>query len=420
MQNKYIHWFNLAACLPPGRDPTSVPSSQEDTMLSLRLLRYAFYTLTILPLLCPAYGDEDVHPEEHAHHAYGSTGHEDYSPLGVMGNHVHQAGEAMFSYRYGIMEMNGNLDGSTSVSTQDILDAGFMMAPTSMRMEMHMLGAMYAASDSITLMAMLPLKRIEMSSRMPMPANPSMTMTRQAKTSGAGDLKLAGILPLWATADHSRTLILNAGLSIPTGSIKETGPGMNAGETMRLPYPMQLGSGTFDLLPGLTYLAEKDDWSWGTQATSVIRLGENGEGYSLGNRFQATAWYSHKLSDTLSASARIEGSTWGNIDGQDDELTPAPGENWMSPNARANLRGGERIDILFGFNIFLDTDKWKEWDRLFIDKDSGQLYQAKPKENSTDKETRLAIEIGFPVHQDLDGPQMENAWRLMAGVHVSF
>jgi len=380
-----------------------------------KILLSIFCTLAILLPLCPAYGDEHVHPEENAHHAHGSTEHTDYSPLGVMGNHVHQAGEAMFSYRYGIMEMNGNLDGSSPASTQDILDAGFMMAPTSMRMEMHMLGAMYAASDSLTLMAMLPLKRIEMSSRMPMPANPSMTMTRQAKTSGAGDLKLAGILPLWATDDHSRTLILNAGLSIPTGSIKETGPGMNAGETMRLPYPMQLGSGTFDLLPGLTYLAEKDDWSWGTQATSVIRLGENGEGYSLGNRFQATAWYSRKLSDMLSASARIEGVTWGNIDGQDTAMN-----QMMSPNARADLRGGERVDILFGLNIFLDTDKWNKWDRLFVDKDNGQLLQAKPKENSMDKETRLGIEIGFPVHQDLDGPQMESDWRLMVGLQVSF
>ena len=383
-------------------------------MLSLRLLRYVFYTLSILPLLCPAYCDEQAHPEEHAH---GSTGteHDDYSPLGVMGNHAHKAGDAMFSYRYGIMEMNGNLNGSTAVSTQDILDAGFMMAPTSMRMEMHMIGAMYAASDSITLMAMLPLKRIEMSSRMPMTNNPNMTMARKAKTSGAGDLQLAGIFPLWAASDHSRTLKLNAGLSIPTGSIKETGPGMNAGETLRLPYPMQLGSGTFDLLPGLTYLAEKDGWSWGAQATSLIRLGENGEGYSLGNRLQATAWYSHKLSDTLSASARIEGATWGNVDGQDAEINPM-----MSPNARADLRGGERVDILFGLNIFLDTDRWDNWDRWFVDKDNGQLLRAKPKKNSMDKETRLAIEIGFPVHQDLDGPQMESAWRLMAGVQVSF
>ena len=96
--------------------------------------------MAILPFLCPAYGDENLHPEEHAHHAHDATGsgHNDYSPLGIMGNHTHKAGDAMFSYRYGIMEMNGNLDGSTSVSTQDILD-DFMMAPTSMRMEMHML-----------------------------------------------------------------------------------------------------------------------------------------------------------------------------------------------------------------------------------------------------------------------------------------
>ena len=92
----------------------------------------------------------------------------------------------------------------------------------------------------------------------------------------------------------------------------------------------------------------------------------------------------------------------------------------MSPNARADLRGGERVDILFGLNIFLDTDRWNQWDRLFVDKDSGQLLKAKPKKNSMDKETRLAIEIGFPVHQDLDGPQMESAWRLMAGLQVSF
>ena len=377
-------------------------------------LRYAFFTLAILPFLCPAYCDEHVHLDGHAR-AHGSTGtgHDDYSPLGVMGDHAHQAGDAMFSYRYGIMEMNGNLIGSTPVSTQDIFDEGFTMAPTSMRMEMHMLGAMYAASDSITLMAMLPLKRMEMSSRMPMPNMPNMTMTRKAETSGAGDLKLAGIFPLWAAGDHSRTLRLNAGLSIPTGSIKETDPGT----TMRMAYPMQLGSGTFDLLPGLTYISEKFGGSWGTQVASVIRLGENGEGYSLGNRFQATTWYSRKLNDMLSVSARIEGATWGNIDGQDAAMIETMS---MSPNARADLRGGERVDILFGLNIFLDTDRWDKWDRLFIDKDNGQLLQAKPQENSMDKETRLAIEIGFPVHQDLDGPQMKSDWSLMVGLQVSF
>ena len=377
-----------------------------------KILLSIFCTLAILLPLCPAYGDEHVHPEENAHHAHGSTEHTDYSPLGVMGNHAHQAGDAMFSYRYGIMEMNGNLIGSTPVSTQDIFDEGFTMAPTSMRMEMHMLGAMYAASDAITLMAMLPLKRMEMISE-EMQEMQDMTTRRKAVSSGAGDLKLTGIVPLWAGGGHSRTLKLTAGLSIPTGSIK--GTNMTGGH---MAYPMQLGSGTFDLLPGLTYLEEKDGWSWGAQVTSVIRLGENGEGYSLGNRFQATAWYSHKLSDMLSASARIEGATWGNVDGEDDRMDQMG--QMLSPNADPNRRGGERVDILFGLNIFLDTDRWDKWDRLFVDKDNGQLLRKKPGENSMDQETRLAIEIGFPVHQDLDGPQMESAWRLMVGMHVSF
>ena len=370
-------------------------------------LRRVFYTLAILLFLCPAYCEEHVHPDGYEHGSDG-PGHDDNSPLGVMGGHTHQADEVMFSYRYGIMEMNGNLDGSTTASTRDILDAGFMMAPTSMRMEMHMIGAVYAASDSITLMAMLPLKRMEMISEMPMPDMPNMIMRRKALSSGAGDLKLTGIVPLWAAGDHSRTLKLAAGLSIPTGSIKETGAGRNmAGEMpMRLAYPMQMGSGTFDLLPGLTYLAQRDDWSWGAQANSVIRLGENGEGYSLSNRIQATAWYSRKLSDMLSASARIEGATWGNIDGQDAAMNPM-----MSPNARADLRGGERIDILFGLNLNFDETSLDKLNKAF--------------EEDWDRSQEpfnfnLAIELGFPVHQDLDGPQMENDWRLMVGLQLGF
>ena len=373
--------------------------------------RFVFYILTILPFLCPAYCDEHLHTEGHEHRSTG-MGYNDNSPLGVMGNHAHQADEIMFSYRYGIMEMNGNLDGSTSVSTQDIL-ARYDTAPTSMRMEMHMIGAMYAVSDSITLMAMLPLKRVEMISEerpvendeMAMGGMQNMPERRKALSSGAGDLKLSGVVPLWMAGDHSRTLKLNAGLSIPTGSIKETGGGMNMPGTMpmRMTYPMQMGSGTFDLLPGLTYIAEKNDWSWGAQANSVIRLGENGEDYSLGNRFQATAWYSRKLNNTLSASARIEGTSWGNIDGQDVAMDPM-----MSPTADADLRGGKRIDILFGLNLNFDET---------IDRLNKAFDETAKKSHET---FNLAIEIGFPIHQDLDGPQMENDWRLITGLQLGF
>ena len=83
----------------------------------------------------------------------------------------------------------------------------------------------------------------------------------------------------------------------------------------------------------------------------------------------------------------------------------------MSPNARADLRGGERIDILFGLNLNFDETSLDKLNKAF--------------EEDWDRSQEpfnfnLAIELGFPVHQDLDGPQMENDWRLMVGLQLGF
>ena len=80
----------------------------------------------------------------------------------------------------------------------------------------------------------------------------------------------------------------------------------------------------------------------------------------------------------------------------------------MSPNTRPDLRGGERIDILFGLNLNFDET---------IDRLNKAFDETAKKSHET---FNLAIEIGFPIHQDLDGPQMENDWRLMAGLQLGF
>ena len=65
----------------------------------------------------------------------------DHAPIGVMGDHTHKVDEWMFSYRYGHMEMDGNRDGTSSVSVAEI-HQDFMIAPLKMTMEMHMFGSM--------------------------------------------------------------------------------------------------------------------------------------------------------------------------------------------------------------------------------------------------------------------------------------
>ena len=76
-----------------------------------------------------------------------------YAPS-VLRSHFHEKGEWMVGYEYMTMSMEGNLDGTDSVSNQDILQQ-FMVARTSMSMDMHIFHLMYAPSDDVTLMAMI-------------------------------------------------------------------------------------------------------------------------------------------------------------------------------------------------------------------------------------------------------------------------
>lgn len=85
----------------------------------------------------------------------------DVLSINVLGTHTHLAGEWMFSYQYMFVSMDGNRDGTRRISDKNVLKK-FEVAPTDMTMEMHMPMVMYAPSDDLTLMAMLPRVRNSM------------------------------------------------------------------------------------------------------------------------------------------------------------------------------------------------------------------------------------------------------------------
>ena len=177
-------------------------------------------------------------------------------------------------------------------------------------MTMHMLGAMVAPVDRVTFMAMLPIVQMNMDHL----ARNGNTFTTES--GGLGDVKLTALVKL-AEFGRSRAHV-GLGASLPTGSIEEMDvTPASAPNESQLPYPMQIGSGTFDVLPSLTYLGQSDAFGWGLQGSGVIRLGENSRGYALGNRGEATGWASVLVSDALSGSVRVTGSAWDNISGQD-------------------------------------------------------------------------------------------------------
>ena len=299
-----------------------------------------------------------------------------HAPIGVMGDHAHETGEFMLSYRFMRMRMVGNRTGTDEVAAGDVLNS-FMVAPLNMTMDMHMAGLMYAPSDRVTLLGMVNVldQTMEHLTRM----NTNFT----AESSGLSDLvvgALIGVKQSGPTRIH-----LNAAVSIPTGSIEETGVNpMSMGNAVQMPYPMQLGSGTFDLKPGITYLGMAETVSWGLQAIGTIRMGENDRGYALGNAAEGSFWVAAKLMERLSVSARVSGRSWGDYEGHD----AAYGNPMMVPTVREELRAGRRIDVPLGLNYYFND---------------GPL-----------KGHRIGVEYSLPVYQDLDGPQLQGdgAWTI--------
>ena len=331
----------------------------------------------------------------------------DHAPIGVMGDHMHEQGEFMFSYRFMRMNMAGNRVGTTSISPDEIattipnLFFGSPMQPPTLRvvplemsMDMHMLGGMYAPTDWLTLMAMGTLVRNSMDHQTYMGgAGTTVLGGFETKSSGFGDTKLSALLRVMETSNDDIThhAHLNLGVSLPTGSTMESDDvltPMNITPTLRLPYPMQLGSGTVDLQPGVTYTGKSASFSWGAQYLATLRTGTNDEGYALGDRHDATAWAKYGPAPWVAFSGRVAYNARERIDGIDPAIV-APVQT-----ANPNFHGGDRIDVGFGVDF------------------AGQ--------EGAIKGHRLAVEVMLPVYQKLNGPQLETDWTLTIGWQKAF
>ncbi len=371
---------------------------QSNTLNTYKERLIPFWSLIFLGLQSIALSAETSLPDEHASidamgdhahghapiHVMGDHVH-GYAPIGVMGDHVHKQGGWMLSYRYSNMFMDGNRDGSSNLSRAEVLQ-DFMVAPLEMRTEMHMIGTMYGVTDRLTLMGMVPYIRKSMTH-----VN-RMGVRFETISEGLGDIKLTALQTLYnSSKNHHQShhkVHLNIGLSLPTGSVDEKDD-TPAGLNKKLPYPMQLGSGTYDPMLGITYVNRSSSWSWGSQLNTVFRIGENSEGYRKGNEQSATIWIAKNLNKHIGLSLRMEGKHWSDIHGDDDELNPT-----VVPTARSDLRAGERVDLLIGLNLLQGT---------------GMLANH-----------RLAIEFGMPIYQSLDGPQLKTKRRLTVGWQWAF
>lgn len=347
-------------------------------------MKYYIYALFLMAsmALCAQNTTENTNTDSEYLLTNRPDGH---APISVMGDHMHNKGGWMFSYRYMYMNMEDLKRGSDDEDFADVLipnGGQYMVTPTKMPMNMHMLGAMYAPSDKWTIMVMANYMSMEMDHLT------AMGGTFTTESNGFGDVKLSALYRFFNK--NRQQLHGQIGLSLPTGTIdnEDITPASNGNDVI-LPYPMQIGSGTFDPILALTYLAQNDNVSFGSQIKGVFRLGENSNDYRLGNRYSLNNWVALRVTDWLSFSARIEGAIIGEINGANPVLNPN-----MVITADTDNSGGNFINSGLGFNLYAPNGKLKD--------------------------LRLGFEFASPLFQDVNGVQLQTKETITLGLQYAF
>jgi len=297
--------------------------------------------------------------------------------VNVLGTHVHLARQWMLSYQPMVMRMSGIQDGTRGVSTDDLLTR-YDMAPVEMTDQMHMGMVMYAPSDVLTFAATIPYSHKRMTHAM------AGGLRAIDESHGFGDVTVGALYAVGAVKQYRHRFLINAAVSLPTGSINAMSDGDQTAPPMPLDYRMQLGSGTFDVLPGFTYLGHTTNWAFGEEVVPRLRLGTNSRGYRLGNEMRLRSWASRRLTDWVGVSGALEYMTTGNIHGADPELDPK-----LIPTNDPGIQGSRVLDATTTLEFYVPQGMLK-----------GQ---------------RLALEGVWPVHQRYDGPQLRSKWELRVG-----
>jgi hypothetical protein len=244
--------------------------------------------------------------------------------------------------------------------------------------ETHWIHALFGYDSSTSLLLTLPFLNNEVTMR------EELGQAYELRSTGMGDLKIAALFQFGHEEDEA--LHAQLGVSLPTGSRDERGiTPLSGGISEKLPYSLQLSSGTVDLIPGITYVKRHESTSLGFQAKEIVRFTENSDDYQLGNVALISAWVSRVFKDDVSGSLRLGYRHEGRIKGQDAGIDPN-----LSPLHDPSSQGGDSVTVWAGVN-YIET--------------GGHSF---------------GFELGGPLWQDLNGPQLERDISYGLGWHYSF
>jgi hypothetical protein len=302
------------------------------------------------------------------------------APAGVIGADAVRAGQWMLSYRYETLRFDGLRNATETVSVEKAL-RDFATVPTAMTRQTHRFEAAYAPFLRLGFVLAVPYLDARMDNET------TNGDTFEMSSSGVGDLELTGQYTL--TTDAHNTVHLTLGLTMPTGSIDLMETSTDSATAFVLPYALQMGSGTWDVVTGLAGQHFRERVSIGYHARRIWRPSDNDRGYKASQQTTFGLWVAAPLGGWLSVSARGLYEQWSDVSGGDERMDPR-----ASPTFDPARQGGERWSVPVGITARIPRG-------IF----AGHRFMA---------------EAIIPVYQDLNGPQLEAGWGVVLAWRKTF
>lgn len=299
-------------------------------------------------------------------------------PGGLAHGALVDVGQFGVELRYSQTSWSGMRDSRDDLTSQELFATGYSIVGTKLEESRLEIDFLYGLDPRWVLYGTLPVIERELSYDM------AAGGSRTANSSGIGDIKFGGRYA--ARADQYHQLQYTIGISLPTGD--HDGRASYAGNSdALLPYVLQLGSGTVDLYPGITYLRMHEDWTLGARSEARVHVRRNSDDWAVSDSLRADVWASKTLTQDLTGDVRVQANWWGDYHGSAPDF-----DRTRSPLEDSSRQGGSLVQLVFGLAI-----------------DFSDSYAGR---------NRLGIEIGVPIDEWLDGPGLSRrtslllSWRL--------
>ena len=309
-------------------------------------------------------------------------------PMGVFGVRTMAAGEVDIQYHFSQMNYKGVYFGTDSLELATVLQL-YDNAPMTRSEIVHNVRLRFGLSDDLTLIARAGFAVFERET----------TTANSLIRVGINEFTDAEVGALFKVYDQGAwRMHVQGGAIIPVMPGNTTYGVTSPTTSGPLPYDMRTSGGTFAAVGALTGSVQNEVGSLGAQMRARINVASNnagggagGDGYTLGDRFEANGWAAYNINEHFSVLAGVRWQNWDNIDGRDVRLDPM-----ADPHNEGGMLAGQRVTLPVGANLVMPADA------------------------NVIGGHELSLEAVYSMHHDYEGPQLGLDWGLNLGYRIAF